>query len=431
MTNKYPTNDPNGKTGEEFLESIASSLRNLPSIKYLADEVSKLKKSSKFATGATQNAYGTGGYVTPPPPMSTTSNKVSFFASDMNWYSDIKAAILLENMTQTDDYRYDILGTKLSRNSGSSPNSLDTGYHVSDLYADYIDTKASSLTDGVLNAINDPDLGSYSGVSGNYKLLRFNVGTTAFTSELKIGKFIDFVTDLNNGASRPTAALVMGNLNVPTGSPTYSPYIAKVIGNDFTIYRKNDITSFGSGSIINVAPYYSDESNISSLKKQWYFKTTDDRYIGMLMDTPFAVRKGSILHTWQPAAKNNAGSPGAYQRYANGVNMFFAKNGFSLLNATYNATSGDISVSNELTMTMPDSNRALTYMSQYGNFVFGTINKPSTVNRNDIGDIDSNNKFTLYNKFLFGRNGAVLSTNLNVNSNVLTIRALNDGSADP
>jgi hypothetical protein len=284
MINKYPTNDPNGKTGEEFLESIADSLRNLPSIKYLAGEVSKLKKASKFATASTQNEYGTGGFVTPPPPNSTTSNKVSFFASDMNWYSDIKGAILLdvipESEADADIGKYYLLSTDNSINNASS---IDTAYkrnntfmqllHVNNA-SDYYEPTLSA--EGILQKLNDHDLGLY---TKDGQLTRFNIGDESFYSELKVGDYAALVSDRFNNTSHPTTALVMGNLNFNSGS-LYKPYVAKVFDNKFTLYKADTGMEFGAMNI----DYDASINN----KLQWYLKPATSYMVGMISKSSMA-----------------------------------------------------------------------------------------------------------------------------------------------
>lgn len=419
MENKYPTNS-SGKTGEEFLESIASSLRNLPNIKYLANEVSKLKKASKFATASTNTTYGTGGYVTPPPPTRLTNNRISFFGSDMDWHSDIKAAILLSQFPDNTDITDASSKYYFTAIDPNAETSVDTIYKTSKSYLQYVKVPStpafSSELLSKLHVNNATDLGTYSksnSISSQTYISRMSIGKDGDYSELYVGDYASILTNKNN-AIAPTAALVLGNLAY-TSSAAYKPYVASVIGNDFKLYHKDTDNSFGSSSKI---PY-------TKTKNQWYFNTDDENYIGLTLDTATIIRKGNIKHIWQSDTQTSA-NPGMHQRYVNGNNMIIGKNGLSIVNAVYN--SGEIeslsSINNEFTLTVSNSN---AYLSQFGGFLFGSINKPTIATSVNIGDPKS---YSLASKIGFDANGLWSSTNLAVNASILGIRAYNDGSSD-
>lgn len=410
--------NPSGKTGEEFLQSIANSLKALPNIKYLASEVSKLKKASKFATASTSNSYGTGGFVTPPPPTSMTSNKIAFFASDTNWYSNIMAAIMQNEIpakTQSaPDAKYYFL---TNNNSSTSESSVDTCFKSNTAYLSYL--VGDHNTRGMLYTANDVNLKYYRNMITDKPnhITRFTVGEDTEISEIRIGDFAGIVSNRNNGSSNPTAALMLGNLYA-SGSSNYKPYIAKVINNIFTIYRKDSDESFGTGSL--PVSEYED-------RYPWIFNTSNDKYLGLLMRTPFVVSKGTLYPTWQAAASQSVSNPaGGYQRYTEGINTFFAKNGLSMINATPN-TNGNLLVNNEFMISMNSGSPNTTYISQYGDLLLGTMNKPDLMNTGMIGDAD---RFSLFNRIAFGKSGLATSSNLAVNSNIVSIRAINDGTAD-
>ena len=421
MTNKYPTNNPNGKTGEDFLESIADSIKNLPSIKYLADEVSKLKKISKFATASTMTKAGTGGFVTPPPQMSKTNNKISFFASDMDWHSDIKAAVLLDDIPDGLDDLDASTNYYFASVDNDASDSADMIYKTSGTYMKYLSISAEKLSNSLLTKLHkddDPnDLGIYfTRIDGRDACLsRAHFGDSTDYSEVYIGDYASILSNKTGGAGRPRTAMVLGNLKYDPNYSQFTPYVISVTNNDLKMYQVNGYNSFGKSNKISDSSAYYD-------KTQWYFDTDNPNYIGLVLDTPTIVRKGTLLRTYQNDINI---TPGMYQRHVtNGTNTFIASNGLSLTHADVDPYSGLSNLNNEFSMIVQSEN---TIMSQYKSLIYAIINKPDVCDSNVIGRPEN---FSLKAKIGYNGGGLISSVPTAVNNSVLAVRALNDGSAD-
>jgi len=277
-------NKVNGKTGEDFLNSIANSLAKFPNISNLAHVVDAIDKRSVVMTSATQTTAGKSGIVPIPPAFNQTNGAYALLGSDGVWHTNVSAQLTQNRFnrdtTVTNETKIFLLG--------SNNNNLDTSANISTVQSGnefYISSfLATSSTNGILSSsrLNDKDIGFYcnhtesstGAVTLNtnkpHNINRLYIkdrNEEKSTTEFLLGSYVAMVSnttaaDGSNKDSIPRAGLVLGNVtyNSSSGS-TYSPYLLKVSGNSFEISHAGDNQSI--------------RSNYSSNGTQWIFSSNN------------------------------------------------------------------------------------------------------------------------------------------------------------
>ena len=262
-------NKVNGKTGEDFLNSIANSLAKFPNISYLAHVVDVIDKRSVVMTSATQTTAGKSGIVPIPPAFNQTNGAYALLGSDGVWHTNVSAQLTQNRFnrdtTVTNETKIFLLG--------SNNNNLDTSANISTVQSGnefYISSfLATSSTNGILSSsrLNDKDIGFYcnhteSGTGAitlntnkPHNINRLYIkdrNEEKSTTEFLLGSYIAMVSnttaaDGSNKDSIPRAGLVLGNITYSSSSAsTYSPYLLKVSGNSFEISHAGDNQSIRS-----------------------------------------------------------------------------------------------------------------------------------------------------------------------------------------
>lgn len=273
-------NKVNGKTGEDFLNSIANSLANFPNISYLASVLSDIKDKAVVMTSATRTTAGKSGFVPTPPAFSSTNDGYALLGSDAQWHNNINAQ-LTQNLfnrdqSSTTDTKIFLLGS--NNNSITTTANIATVHSGNEFYiSSYL---ATTSTSGILKQLNDPDLGLYfdhmlmedaygqiwemtpiANTPHNIdRLVIADRNQTRASTEFLLGKYICMTSNTTNGGTEPRSALVLGNISF-NDSSVYKPYVLKVSGNNMSLYHVGE-THFIKSS-------YDTTNN----KSKWIFKS--------------------------------------------------------------------------------------------------------------------------------------------------------------
>ena len=292
-------NKVNGKTGEDFLNSIANSLANFPNISYLAHVVDAIDKRSVVMTSATQTTAGKSGIVPIPPAFNQTNGAYALLGSDGVWHTNVSAQLTQNRFNRdtsvTNETKIFLLG--------SNNNNLDTSANISTVQSGnefYISSfLATSSTNGILSSsrLNDKDIGFYcnhteSGTGAitlntnkPHNINRLYIkdrNEEKSTTEFLLGSYVAMVSnttaaDGSNKDSIPRAGLVLGNITYSSSSAsTYSPYLLKVNGNSFEIshagdnqYIKSNYASNGTQWILSSNNRFRFKNHIESIPKTY------------------------------------------------------------------------------------------------------------------------------------------------------------------
>ena len=438
MTNKF-----NGKTGPEFLQSIAQSLRELPNIKYLAKVVEDIDKKAKLATPSTTNTYGEPGLVSAPPPLNTTGNKVSFFGSDTQWHSGIEATLNKRLLhVERDSTKLDNLYYLLATNTSGSPDgsidrSFDTAYTDLGVTINHYIYDGYEFNDqGILAKLNDPDFGSYT--SGG--LSRLNVGYdrvyeppassdhTISYGEINVHKFLNLNSNSTTDYGKPAASIVMGEIQGMSAASTYKPYVMKVIGNTLSLYHWLDdraqsgpVTFFKADS----DPYADDAIS-------WYIKSQSNVVKSL---STLHMTNAKIMPLWyQPSSGRHIATT-----VENGDSrVAIGKNGINFLTKYHPINDSGQTVSNQIMLrglslyatgsqynTDAVDMKSYSYeMQTWGNFRIGLFDTPR-VNVNAHPEASAYNT-DLINQILLTSNSTIVSSTISTRSNMLHIAPINN-----
>jgi hypothetical protein len=393
-------NRVNGKTGPEFLQSIAETLQQLPNMSYLANVVNEIDRKAVLMTPASEYEDGVAGLAPAPPKFIDTDDKVSFLGSDGDWHSGIQANINREKLNNTDSYNtlYYLLASNRLEDGSMGTAYTDIGLAINQYH--YTSQSSFPLDYGILKYLSDPELGDYT--SGN--LTRLNVGYDRYTGwesrepvkygELNVGQYLNLNSNKNT-SMKPATSIVMGD--VPSTSGTYRPFVMKVFGNQFSLYRWN-----GSGGDMNTF-IKTDTSGL-----EWNIRSGS----GILKSlSKLHISNSKIISLWNDSSLDSQG-------LQNGKNYsVIGENGIHMLSRYYTDSGKTNTTLNAFTFIVNGSDgtstirrpSAYSYQSQmWGRLKFGIFNSTTTTYAQEIKPDDYNTD--LLSQFLITETSTVLSS---------------------